>query len=384
VRRRLEHRLEKVQKRLHVLAGYLIAYLNIDEVIQIIRTEDEPKAALMARFGLTDVQAEAILELKLRNLAKLEEMKIRTEQDELEKERDQLEKILGSDTRLKTLIRKELRAVAESYGDDRRSPIVAREEAQAFSELDLMSADPITVVLSEKGWIRAAKGHEIDPTTLSYKSGDGFKLAARGRSNQPAVLLDSTGRAYTVATHNLPSARGQGEPLTGRISPPSGAVFNGLLMGDADQRCLLASDAGYGFIARLGDLQAKNRAGKAVLTLPKGAQVLAPTPVPEGAAWVAAVSSEGRLLVFPLEDLPALARGKGNKIIGIPPARVQAREEYVVGVVAIGDDEALVIHAGKRHLTLKAAELEHYRGERGRRGNKLPRGFQRAERLERG
>jgi topoisomerase-4 subunit A len=384
VRRRLEHRLDKVQKRLHVLAGYLIAYLNIDEVIHIIRTEDEPKAALMARFGLTDVQAEAILELKLRNLAKLEEMKIRTEQDELEKERDQLEKLLGSDARLKTLIKKELRAVAESYGDDRRSPIVAREEAQAFSELELMSADPVTVVLSEKGWIRAAKGHEIDPATLSYKSGDGFKLAARGRSNQPAVLLDSTGRAYTVATHNLPSARGQGEPLTGRISPPSGAVFNGLLMGDADQRCLLASDAGYGFIARLGDLQAKNRAGKAVLTLPKGAQVLAPTPVPEGAAWVAAVSSEGRLLVFPLEDLPALARGKGNKIIGIPPARVQAREEYVVGVVAIGDDEALVIHAGKRHLTLKAAELEHYRGERGRRGNKLPRGFQRAERLERG
>jgi topoisomerase-4 subunit A len=384
VRRRLEHRLEKVQKRLHVLAGYLIAYLNIDEVIHIIRTEDEPKAALMARFGLTDVQAEAILELKLRNLAKLEEMKIRTEQDELEKERDQLETILGSDARLKTLIKKELRAVAESYGDDRRSPLVAREEAQAFSELDLMSADPITVVLSEKGWIRAAKGHEIDPTTLSYKSGDSFKLAARGRSNQPAVLLDSTGRAYTVATHNLPSARGQGEPVTGRISPPSGAVFNGLLMGDADQRCLLASDAGYGFIGRLGDLQAKNRAGKAVLSLPKGAQVLAPTPVPAGAAWVAAVSSEGRLLVFSLEDLPALARGKGNKIIGIPPARVQAREEFVVGVLAIGDDEALVIHAGKRHLTLKPAELEHYRGERGRRGNKLPRGFQRVERLERG
>ncbi len=384
VRRRLEHRLDKVQKRLHVLAGYLIAYLNIDEVIHIIRSEDAPKAALMARFGLTDVQAEAILELKLRNLAKLEEMKIRTEQDELEKERDQLEKLLGSDTRMKTLIRKELLAVAESYGDDRRSPIVAREEAQAFSELDLMSADPITVVLSEKGWIRAAKGHEIDPVTLSYKSGDGFKLAACGRSNQPAVLLDSTGRAYTVATHNLPSARGQGEPVTGRISPPSGAVFNGLLMGEADQRCLLASDAGYGFIGRLGDLQAKNRAGKAVLTLPKGAQVLAPTPVPEAAAWVAAVSSEGRLLVFPLEDLPALVRGKGNKIIGIPPARVQAREEFVVGVVAIADDESLVIHAGKRRLTLKPAELEHYRGERGRRGNKLPRGFQRAERLERG
>ncbi len=384
VRRRLEHRLDRVQKRLHVLAGYLIAYLNIDEVIHLIRTEDEPRAALMARFGLSEVQAEAVLELKLRNLARLEEMKIRGEQDDLERERDKLEQILGSDARLKTLIKKELRAVAESYGDDRRSPIVPGDEARAFSELELMSADPITVVLSEKGWIRAAKGHEIDPLTLSYKSGDGFKLAARGRSNQPAVLLDSTGRAYTVATHNLPSARGQGEPVTGRISPPSGAVFNGLLMGDADQHWLLASDAGYGFVGRLGDLQAKNRAGKAVLTLPGGARVMAPSAVPRGASWVAAVSNEGRLLVFPLADLPALSRGKGNKIIGIPSARVQAREEFVVGVLALGEDEALVIHAGKRHLTLKPAELEHYRGERGRRGNKLPRGFQRVERLARG
>ena len=338
----------------------------------------------MARFGLTEVQAEAVLELKLRNLARLEEMKIRGEQDDLERERDKLEQILGSDARLKTLLKKELRAVAESYGDDRRSPIVPGDEARAFSELELMSADPITVVLSEKGWIRAAKGHEIDPLTLSYKSGDGFKLAARGRSNQPAVLLDSTGRAYTVATHNLPSARGQGEPVTGRISPPSGAVFNGLLMGDADQRCLLASDAGYGFVARLGDLQAKNRAGKAVLTLPGGARVMAPSAVPPGAGWVAAVSNEGRLLVFPLADLPALSRGKGNKIIGIPSARVQTREEFVVGMLALGDDEALVIHAGKRHLSLKPAELQHYRGERGRRGNKLPRGFQRVERLARG
>lgn len=384
VRRRLEHRLERVVNRLHVLGGYLIAYLNIDEVIHIIRTEDEPRAALMARFGLTEVQADAILDLKLRNLARLEELKIRTEQDELEQERDQLEKLLGSDARLKTLLKKELRAVAESHGDDRRSPIVQRDEARAFSELELMSADPITVVLSEKGWIRAAKGHDIDPESLSYKSGDAFKLAARGRSNQPALLLDSTGRAYTLATHALPSARGQGEPVTGRISPPSGAVFNGLLMGDPEQRCLLASDAGYGFVARLGDLQAKNRAGKAVLTLPRGAQVMPPGSVPAEAAWVAAVSSEGRLLVFPYQELPALARGKGNKIIGIPPARVEAREEFVVGVLALTADETLVIHAGKRHLSLKAAELAHYRGERGRRGNKLPRGFQRVERLSRG
>ena len=383
VRRRLEHRLERVRRRLHVLAGYLVAYLNIDEVIHIIRTEDEPKAALMARFGLTDVQAEAILELKLRNLAKLEEMKLRTEQDELEQERDQLEKLLGSEARLKTLIKKELRTVADAYGDDRRSPLVQREEARAFTELELMSADPITVVLSEKGWIRAAKGHDIDPGTLSYKSGDGFKLAARGRSNEPAVLLDTTGRAYTLATHALPSARGQGEPVTGRISPPSGAGFNGLLMGDPARRCLLASDAGYGFVAVLGDLQAKNRAGKGVLSLPAGAEVLPPSVVPADAVWVAVVSNEGRLLVFPLADLPALARGKGNKLIAIPAARLRAREEFVVGVLALGEEETLVVHAGKRHLSLRPAELVHYRGERGRRGNKLPRGFQRVERLSR-
>jgi len=381
VRRRLQHRLERVLNRLHLLEGYLVAYLNIDEVIHIIRTEDKPKPALVQRFGITEVQAEAILELKLRNLAKLEEMKIRGEQSELEAEREKLEKLLGSEARLKTLIRKELLAAAEQYGDDRRSPVVQREEARAFSEVELMSADPITVVVSEKGWIRAAKGHDIDPAGLSYKSGDGFKLEARGRSNQPAVLLDSTGRAYTIATHNLPSARGQGEPLTGRISPPSGAVFNGLLMGDADWRYLLASDGGYGFVTTLGNLQAKNRAGKAALTLPRGARVLPPALIESDASWVAAASNEGRLLVFPLQELPVFARGKGNKIMSIPGARVEKREEYVVGVIALRDDDALVIHAGKRHLTLKGTELAHYRGERGRRGNKLPRGFQRTDRI---
>ncbi|MEQ9464775.1 MAG: DNA topoisomerase IV subunit A [Haliea sp.] len=381
VRRRLEYRLDRVLKRLHILEGYLVAYLNIDEVIHIIRTEDKPKAALMARFGLSDTQAEAILELKLRNLAKLEEMKIRGEQDELAQERDQLQLVLGSDARLKTLIRKELQAVAEQFGDDRRSPIAEREEARAFSELELMSADPITVVLSEKGWIRAAKGHDIDSASLSYKSGDGFKLEARGRSNQPTVILDSTGRAYTLPSHNLPSARGQGEPVTGRISPPSGATFEGLLLADDSQRFLLASDAGYGFVALYSDLQGKNRAGKGVLSLPKGGQVLQPAPVPaqDEGAWVAAVSNEGRLLVFPLAELPQLARGKGNKIMGIPSARVQSRDEFLVAVQVISEVQALVILAGKRHLTLKFSELEHYRGERGRRGNKLPRGFQKVD-----
>lgn len=380
VRRRLEYRLERVLKRLHILDGYLVAFLNIDEVIHIIRTEDKPKPALMARFGITDIQAEAILDLKLRNLAKLEEMNIRGEQDDLELERDHLQKILGSDARLKTLIKKELLAVAEKFGDERRSPLVQRDEAKAFSELELMSADPITVVISEKGWIRGAKGHDIDPASLSYKSGDGYKMAVHGRSNQPAVILDSTGRSYTVPSHNLPSARGQGEPLTGRINPPSGATFEGMMMGAEEALFLLASDAGYGFVAKLGDLQTKNRSGKAAITLPKGGLVLQPAAIVavEG-SWVAAVSNEGRLLVFSLADLPQLSRGKGNKIIGIPAARVQSRDEFVVAVQVMTEKESLVIHAGKRHLNLKFSELEHYRGERGRRGNKLPRGFQKVD-----
>ena len=378
VRRRLEHRLEKVLKRLHILEGYLVAYLNIDEVIRIVREEDEPRPALMARFQLTELQADAILDLKLRNLAKLEEMKIRGEQNELAEEQDDLDKTLGSDARLKTLIKKELESVANDHGDDRRSPIVEREEAKAFSELELTTADPLTVVLSEKGWIRAAKGHDIDPEALSYKSGDGFKLAAKGRSNQPTVVFDSTGRSYSLPSHQLPSARGQGEPLTGRINPPSGATFEALLTGVDADRYLLASDAGYGFVGRFADLQTKNKAGKAVLSLPKGAGVLQPGSVgsADETAMVAAVSNEGRLLVFPLSDLPELSRGKGNKIIGIPTPRAAAREELMVGAVVLVPGNVLQITAGKRHLKLKFTDLEHYRGERGRRGNKLPNGFQ--------
>lgn len=378
VRRRLEHRLEKVLKRLHILEGYLVAYLNIDEVIRIVREEDEPRPALMARFGLSEVQADAILDLKLRSLAKLEEMKIHGEQNELADERDDLEKTLGSDARLKTLIKKELEAVANDHGDERRSPIVEREEAKAFSELELTTADPLLIVLSEKGWIRAAKGHDMDPEALSYKSGDAFKLAAKGRSNQPTVVFDSTGRSYSLPSHQLPSARGQGEPLTGRINPPSGATFEALLTGVDTDRYLLASDAGYGFVARFSDLQTKNKAGKAVLSLPKGAGVLQPGSVgsADEAAMVAAVTNEGRLLVFPLAELPELSRGKGNKIIGIPTPRAAAREELMVGAVVLVAGNVLQITAGKRHLKLKFSDLENYRGERGRRGNKLPNGFQ--------
>ncbi|HBZ49182.1 MAG TPA: DNA topoisomerase IV subunit A [Halieaceae bacterium] len=377
VTRRLQYRLEKVLARLHLLEGYLVAYLNIDEVIHIIRTEDKPKAVLIERFGLSDAQAEAVLELKLRNLAKLEEMKIKGEQDELNLEREQLELTLGSTARMRTLIKKELLAIADRFGDERSSPLVQRAEAKAFSEKELMSTEPVTVVLSAKGWIRAAKGHDVDPESLSYKAGDAFSLAAAGRSNQSAILIDDTGRAYTLPSHNLPSARGQGEPVTGRINPPTGSSFKALLMGDEKDKVLLASDAGYGFVTELGHLMAKNKAGKSVLNLPPGAEVLPPALIPVGDdLLVASVSSEGRLLVFPLSDLPELARGKGNKIISIPSARVKTREEMMTAVAVLTPESKLVLHAGKRHLSLKLQELDHYRGERGRRGSKLPRGLQ--------
>jgi topoisomerase-4 subunit A len=383
VRRRLQHRLEQVLRRLHILDGLLVAFLNIDEVIRIIRFEDRPKAVLMERFSLSDEQAEAILELKLRHLAKLEEMKIRGEQAELAEERDSLQLTLGSEQRMKTLIRKELQAIAEEYGDARRSPVVARSEAKAYSETELMSAEPVTVVLSQKGWIRAAKGTDIDPEKLGYKAGDGFLCAVQGRSNQSVVLLDSTGRTYSLAAHALPSARGQGEPLTGRINPPSGASFVGALMGEDSLRVLLATDAGYGFVATLEDLHCRNRAGKVSLTVPEGAQVLTPVRVasPES-DWLVAVSSDARMLVFPVGELPQLARGKGNKIIGISAEGLKSRTEFMLGVAVLGAKDELLIHSGKRFLRLKRADLEHYRGERGRRGNRLPRGFQKVDRLE--
>ena len=384
VKRRLEYRLERVERRIHILEGYLVAFLNIDEVIRIIREEDEPKPVLMKTFKISDIQAEAILDLKLRNLAKLEEMKIRGEQDELSEERDALKKTLGSDARLKTLIKRELKAVVDTHGDARRAPLAEREEAKAFSELELTTADPLTIVLSDKGWIRAAKGHEIDPESLSYKSGDGFRLAAKGKSNLPTVVLDSTGRAYTLPTHQLPSARGQGEPLTGRINPPSGATFQGLLTGAEDDRFLLASDAGYGFVVQFGQLQAKNKAGKAVLTLPKNARVLSPAAIAAGGQdpLVVVATNEGRMLVFPLADLPELARGKGNKLIGIPSARAAAREEFVAGLCVVAEGDTLQVTSGGHYRNFKWSELEHFRGERGRRGSKLPKGYQRVTRLQ--
>lgn len=383
VRRRLQFRLDKVLARLHILEGLLVAFLNIDEVIEIIRREEEPKQVLMQRFGISDIQAEAILELKLRHLAKLEEMKIRGEQDELEKERENLEKTLGSERRLKTLIKKEITADAELYGDERRSPVVVRGEAKAFSETELVATEPVTIVLSDKGWVRAAKGHDIDCENLSYKAGDKFLVAAYGKSNQNAVFLDTTGRSYSLQAHTLPSARGQGEPLTGRLTPPPGANFISTLIGNDDERYLLSTDAGYGFIGTLADMQSKNKAGKTLITVPDNARVLSPARIGDpDKSWIAAVSNEGRLLVFPAADLPQMAKGKGNKMIGIPAEAAAKREEIMVGAVAFSQDDTLLVYSGKRHLKMKFADLEHYLGERGRRGNKLPRGFQNVDGME--
>ena len=376
VRRRLEWRLEKVEKRLHILEGLLIAYLNIDEVIAIIRNNDEPKPVLIKRFKISDIQAEAILELKLRHLAKLEEMKIRGEQDELEAEKADLKKTLGSAARMKTLVKKELLADAKTYGDDRRSPIVSRDAAQAMDVSDLIPNEPVTVVLSEKGWIRAAKGHEVDPGSLNYKSGDQYQDSARGRSNQAAMFLDSTGRVYSVASHGLPSARSLGEPLSGKVKSPDGAVFVGVMMGDPEARFLFATSSGYGFIGTLGSMNTRNKSGKAVLTVPKGYGVLTPQRVNDPKTdLVAAIGTDGKMLIFPVTELPELAKGKGNKILAIPKA--SGKEAVKLQAVrVIPAKGALKIISGKRHTTLKRKDLEHYYSERGRRGLSLPRGFQ--------
>jgi len=383
VTRRLQHRLEKILGRLHILEALLVAYLNIDEVIKIIRTADKPKPALMDRFSLSEKQAESILELKLRNLAKLEEMEIKGEQETLEAERVQLQLTLQSKGRLKTLVKKELVADAETYGDKRRSPLVTRTEAQAFSETELLSVDPVTIVLSEAGWVRAAKGHDLDAGALQYKAGDKLKLVDKGRSNQNVVFIDSTGRAYSLQAHSLPSARGMGEPLTGRLSPPSGATFEGMVIGDPENFYLLATDAGYGFVTRMENLLGKNRAGKTVLSLPPGGHVCSPVLVADPEQDdIVAVTSEGHMLVFRISELPQLPKGKGNKIIAITPAKVQDRSEFVAGYAVVAAGQSVVIHSGKRFIKLGKDELDHYRGERGRRGNKLPRGFQKVDKVE--
>ncbi|REF26944.1 DNA topoisomerase IV subunit A [Xenorhabdus cabanillasii] len=383
VRNRLNYRLEKVLKRLHILEGLLTAYLNIDEVIHIIRSEDEPKPVLMQRFGLTETQAEAILELKLRHLAKLEEVKIRGEQDGLAKERDKLQAILGSERKLNTLLKKEIIADAENYGDERRSPLKERPEAKAMSDHDILPSEPITVVMSQMGWVRSAKGHEIDPAGLNYKSGDSFRSAVRGKSNQPVVFIDSTGRSYSVDPLDLPSARGQGEPLTGKLALPAGVSVEHLLMAKEDQRFLMASDAGYGFICTFNDLIAKNRAGKALITLPQNAKVMPPLEIPnEQDDMLLAITKAGRMLMFPVADLPQLSKGKGNKIVSITASQAASGEDMLSWLLVLSPKSSITLYFGKRKLQLHPEDLQKFRAERGRKGTSLPRGLQRVERVE--
>jgi len=382
VKRRLSHRLQIVTDRLHILDGLLVAYLNIDEVIKIIRTKDKPKPVLMKMFKLSDIQAEAILNLRLRNLAKLEEMKIKGEQDELNDERDVLEKTLKSTARLKTLIKKEILEDAEAYGDDRRTEIVEREAAQALDETQLVSSEPVTVILSQRGFARAAKGHEVDVLGLSYKSGDSYLAAAQGRSNQLAMFIDSTGRVYSVMAGTLPSARGQGEPLSSRFKPPDGAEFCGAMIGDNDHKYLLASDAGYGFIATLEDLMTRNKAGKAILRVPPGGKAVVPAPVPlDTECLIAAVSSIGRLLMFEMDELPELAKGKGNKLVNIPTKKYQSGEEKLIAAAVVPEDGSLLVHCGTRMMTIKWDDSDPYYGERALRGGLLPRGWRTVDRL---
>jgi len=382
VTRRLQYRLDWVLDRLHILEGLLIVFINIDEVISIIRNEDEPKKVLQKKFKLSVIQVDAILEIRLRQLAKLEEIKIKEEQGNLDSERKDLEKLLGSKSRLKTLIKKELKADAEVYGDERNSPIVYREEATAFDETELISSDPVTVILSERGWVRAAKGHDIEPESLNYREGDTFFASAKGRNNQNAVFLDSKGKAYTLPCHSLPSARSQGEPLSGRLNAESGETFAGVISGPVESQVVLASSSGYGFVANLGDLQTKNKSGKAALRVQEGAQVLIPRAVENEKDMLAAITNQGRMLVFPLTELPKLARGKGNKIIGIPKASFESGEDFLQEVAVLGEGRELRLLSGKRHFTIKSKDLENFVGNRGRRGNFLPKGFRNVDGIE--
>ncbi|MWN06719.1 MULTISPECIES: DNA topoisomerase IV subunit A [unclassified Gilliamella] len=378
VTRRLNYRLDKILKRLHILDGLLIAFLNIDEVIDIIRNEDEPKQELISRFALTDIQAEAILELKLRHLAKLEEMRIKGEQSELAKERDHLQALLSSPKKLSNLIKKELQEDAEKYGDERRSPIVERSEAKAISEQELTPSEPVTVILSEMGWVRTAKGHDIDATGLSYKAGDSFKAAAKGKSNQPVIFIDSTGRSYAIEPNTLPSARSQGEPLTGKLALPAGATVEHVLMSQNDnQKFLLASSAGYGFICQFSDLIARNRNGKAIINLPKEAKILAPIEIPSEDSLLLSITKAGRMLIFPVKDLPELAKGKGNKIVSLA-----GTDDSLSYMMLITPETAVTLYVGKRKLTLHPADLQKFKAERARKGTSLPRGLQKIDQIE--
>jgi len=376
VRKRLSHRLEKVVSRLHILDGFLIAYLNLDEVIHIIRHEDDPKKKLMKKFGLSEIQTDAILDLKLRHLAKLEEEKIRGEQSELAEEREQIEKILNSEERLKTLVKKELERDAKTYGDKRRSPIVVRAEAKLMEELERVPSEPVTVILSSKGWVRAAKSHEMDPSSLNYKAGDEFKMAVLGKTDEPVVFFDSTGRAYTVAAHALPSARGQGEPLTGHVNPPPGATFECLVMGQTSDKFLVMSTSGYGFIVPFGELIGKNRNGKMILKVSEGKNILPALALKDPSETkVLLVSSDGRILIIPLSSVVEMTKGKGNRLIHI------SKEANVIRALTLSEKQSVSLQSGKRKLELTPKELKNYWGEAGDKGIKLPKGYEKIEQI---
>ncbi|MBI4357115.1 MAG: DNA topoisomerase IV subunit A [Gammaproteobacteria bacterium] len=382
VRRRLQFRLEKVDARLHILEGFLTIYAHLDKIIALIRKEDDPKHALMHRFHLSEKQVEAILEVRLRQLAKLEETKIREEQNDLQKEKDMLESTLKSAAKLKALIRKELEEDHRKYGDNRRSPIAERSPAMAFKETDVLPSEPLTLILSKQGWVRAAKGHEVDSATLKFKAGDNLKSLAKGRSNQPVVFLDSCGRSYTLPAHTIADARGFGEPLTGRLKAPTHAAFEYMLMEKEEQWMVLASSRGYGFLTQVSGLLTKNRTGKAVMRLALNAYLLSPLFVPDPEqGLLVSLSLEGHLLAFPIRELPKLSKGKGNKIIQIPKKRFENREEQLLHVAVLTEKDTLALQAGKRTLTLNYSDVLKYQGSRGNRGNKLPQGFRKVDNL---
>ena len=383
VRRRLQWRLDKVAARLHLLDGLLVAFLNLDEVIRLIRENDKPRPILMQTFNLDEIQTDYILDTRLRQLARLEEMKIRDEQAALQIEKHDLETTLGSDRRIKTMIKKEILDDAEKYGDARRSAVVERGAAQALNETELLPSELITVVLSQKGWVRSAKGHEVDVSNLNYKSGDEFLSAAIGKSNQLAVFLDSTGRAYTLPAHTLPSARGQGEPVTGRFNPPAGAVYVAVLLGQPEDFYLFATSFGYGFVGKLEDLHSRNKAGKAFMNLPAGAKILPPVKVRSlDDESIVAVTSEGHMLVTVLAELPQMAKGKGDKIINIPSPKLKAGDEWLCAIELVQAGDKLTLHAGGKFKTMNESDLKEHADERAKRGLKLARGYQKVDRLE--
>ena len=378
VTRKLEHRLDQVDDRLHILEGLLIVYLDLDKVIKIIRQSDNPKKELAKKFKISDIQANAILEIKLRQLAKLEQIKLEEERDALKKEKKELEKILNSKARLKTFIKNELKEIKENFGDDRKSPIIESSSAKMFSEEDTITSDPVTIVLSNAGWIRSAKGHEIDPSTLSYRGEDKLKDFSRGRNNQLCVFIDALGKAYTLPAHTLPSARGLGEPLTGRVTSSSGVEFMSVAIGKSEDKFLIANTSGYGFLANFEDMISNKKTGKAFMKIPEGAEILPCEKIMQDDKYIAAVTNFGKLLIFNLDELTILAKGKGTKIINIPKKQFVEKKERLIIVKPFSEGSKLNIQRDNGNIrAFSSKELEGFKLERAKRGRSLPQGYKR-------